>query len=570
VEFRELLDMKIKNHGLQWLLAVGLSLTYWLNGGLATANVGLSETALPAVINQLATAAGGSPQVTVLSPRPDEVVNTNNVSVNLQVQGTPIFKNAALGLGPHLHVLLDRTPYQSVYDLAQPLTLTNLTPGTHTLQVLMAKPWHESWKNPGAFAQVTFHVFAKSAENPTATAPTLVYNEPDNTYGTEPVLLDFYLANAPSHRDAQQHLVNDWRVRTTINDQSFEVNQLSPFYLKGLKPGANLVKLEYLNAQGQPLDSILRVVNYQPNGTDSLSRLLRNELALNDALALFNPTSKKAAVAIAPITPAVPNSQLAWPPATPVMTPPAPLFTPPPVAVVTPAPIIAAPVISPPVPIIVPSALPAPLPAISPLPPVITVPVPVITAPLNSGFNYQIMPLPLPAPMPSPPAAVPSAILPLPAAPPTPAVPLKLPVVELPLAIKPTLPPETLRDLPQAKLSERLPVTTAPAPIPVIKIPAMEKPPAQIPAVVPSDPKESIDQTQLPTIQTPLLKKTTGESEIEFKVLAREFFHTVSVRIKKFTNSIPPKVAQWRKDLSHWIGDRSQAMQAGQKDTALE
>ncbi len=559
--------MKIKNHGLQWLLAVGLSLTYWLNGGLAVANIGLSETAPPVVINQLATAAGGSPQVNVLSPRPDEVVNTNNVLVNLQVQGTPIFKNAALGLGPHLHLLLDRTPYQSVYDLAQPLTLTNLTPGTHTLQVLLAKPWHESWKNPGAFAQVTFHVFAKSAESPAATAPTLVYNEPDDTYGAEPVLLDFYLANAPSHRDAQQHLVNDWRVRTTINDQSFEVNQMSPFYLKGLKPGANLVKLEYLNAQGQPLDSMLRVVNYQPNGTDSLSRLLRNELALNDALALFNPASQKAVVAIAPAAPAIPNPQLAWPPTTPAITPPALPLTPPPVAVVTPAPIIAAPVTYPPVPILVPSAppiltspsSPAPLPTSAPLP--LAMPVPTITAPLNSGFNYQVKPLPLPAPVPAPstPTALPSAILPQPSTPPTPAIPLKLPV-NLPPAIKPNLLPEALRDLPQATPHDRSPIAALRPSIPVLKTPVMEKPPAQIPDVIPSGDKELIDQSKLPTIPTLLPNTTTGESEIEFKVLAKEFFHTASVRIKKFTNSIPPKVAKWSEDLSHWIRDRSQAM----------
>jgi hypothetical protein len=552
--------MKIKNHGLQWLLAVGLSLMYWLNGDLAMANVGLSETAPPAVINQLATAAGGSPQVNVLSPRPDEVVNTNNVLVNLQVQGTPIFKNAALGLGPHLHLLLDRTPYQSVYDLAQPLTLTNLTPGTHTLQVLLAKPWHESWKNPGAFAQVTFHVFAKSAENPAASTPTLVYNEPDDTYGAEPVLLDFYLVNAPNHRDAQQHLVNDWRVRTTINDQSFEVNQLSPFYLKGLKPGANLVKLEYLNAQGQPQDSILRVVNYQPNGTDSLSRLLRNELTLNDALALFNPASQQAE--IAPAVPAVPNPQLAWPPGTPVMTPPAPPFTPPPVAVVTPAPIVAAPVIALPAPIMVPSAppvlpspsLPAPLATVAPL----AMPVPAIITPINPGFNYQVKPLPLPAPAPSSPTALPSAILPQPATPPTPATPVQLPAVDPPAA--PSLPSTTMRD--------QSPATAAPAP--VIKTPIVEKPPAQTPEVINSGGRESIDRTPLPNIQTPLLNTTTGESEIEFNVLAREFFHTASVRIKKFTNSIPPKVAKWSKDLSHWIGDRSQAMQAKQQDTSPE
>ncbi len=559
-----MLGMQIKNHGLQWLLATGISLTCWLHGGLAMAAVGLSETAPPVVIKQLATVAAGSPQVTVLSPRPDEVVTTNNVLVNLQVQGTPIFKNAALGLGSHLHVLLDRTPYQSVYDLAQPLILNNLTPGTHTLQVLLAKPWHESWKNPGAFAQVTFHVLAKSAESPAATTPTLVYNEPDDTYGAEPVLLDFYLANAPSHRDAQQHLVNDWRVRTTINDQSFEVNQLSPFYLKGLKPGANLVKMEYLNAQGQPLDSILRVVNYQPNGTDSLSRLLRNELSLNDALSLFNPA--KAVVAIAP---AVPNPQLAWPPTTPFIIPPAPPLTPPPVAAVPLAPVMAVPVLPTPAPVPIPSAPPvllpssslqAPLPAMAPLPP--TIPVPVIPAPLNSGFNYQVKPLPLPAPVSPQPSALPSATIPLPVAPPTPAISLKLPVVELPPAIKPNLPP--------AMLSDRSPATALPTPNSVLKAPMVEKSPAKIPETIPSKARELIDRTPLPTIQTPLLNTTTSESEIEFKVLAREFFHTASVRIKKFTNSIPPKVAQWSKDLSHWIGDRSQAMQARQQDVSPE
>ncbi len=536
-----MLGMKIKNHGLQWLLTASLSLIYWLHGGLAMANVGLSETAPPAVINQLATAVSGSPQVSVLSPRPDEVVNTNNVLVNLQVQGVPIFKNAALGLGPHLHVLIDRTSYQSVYDLAQPLTLNNLTPGTHTLQVLIAKPWHESWKNPGALAQVTFHVLAKSAENPAPTAPTLVYNEPDATYGAEPFLLDFYLANAPSHRDAQQHLVNDWRVRTTINDQSFEVDQMSPFYLKGLKPGVNLVKLEYLNAQGQSTDSILRVVNYQPNGTDSLSRLLRNELALNDALALFNPASRNAVVAIAPAAPAVPNPQWAWPPAIPIITPPP---TVPPVAVVSPAPVVAAPVILTPAPIPVPSS-PSVLPSPSLLPPAI--PAPAITSLINPSVNYQVKPLPLPMPVPSMPAALPSAVIPLPEAPRAAVTPLNLPVVELPPVIKPDFPQETLRD--------RSPIAVAP----VLQAPANQKPPAEI--------SEAIDRLNLPTFQTPLLAPKTGESEIEFKVLAREFLHTVSVRIKKFTNSIPPKVTKWSKNLGHWIGDRSQAMQAGQKDT---
>jgi hypothetical protein len=489
--------MKIKNHRQHWLLATWISLTCWLQGGMAWANVGLSETAPPAIISQLATAASGAPQVLVMSPRPEEVVNTNNVLVNFQVQGVPIFKNAALGLGPHLQVLLDRTPYQSVYDLAQPLTLTNLTPGTHTLQVLLAKPWHESWKNPGAMAQVTFHVFAKSAESPVATVPTLVYNEPDASYGAEPFLLDFYVANAPSHLDTHQHPINDWRVRVTINDQSFEIDRLPPFYLKGLKPGANLVKLEYLNAQDQSLDSILRVVNYQPNGTDGLSRLLRNEISLPEAVALFDPVSKNTLalnpVAVAPVVVAVP--------------PPSPLPS------IAPAPVALAPM---PAPVILP---PLPLPTVMSEPLVlhpqlsVTIPQP----------DKQVVPVP----------------------------PANVPIANIP-SVQPAFP--------------------AVAAAPVFKVPAFKNPLIEKPVAITESTSSAIaagaskvNIPTLPTTSAPILTPATGENVIEFKVLAREFWHTLSVRIKKFTNSIPPTVAQWSKDLGRWISDRAQAMRSSPK-----
>jgi Family of unknown function (DUF6130) len=525
VEFQELLGMSIKNRRLHWLLSGLIGLTYWCQGGLALAAVGLNETAPPAVIAQLATAASGAPQVTVLSPRADEVVNTNNVSVNFQVQGMPIFKNAALGLGPHLHLLLDRVPYPSVYDLAQPITLSNLTPGTHTLQVLMAKPWHESWKNPGAFAQVTFHVFTKSAEVP-AGSPTLVYNEPDGTYGAEPGLLDFYVANAPSHVDAKQQQINDWRVRATINDQSFEVDRPSPFYLKGLKPGANLVKLEYLNAQGQSIDSVLRVVNYQPNGTDGFSRLLRNELPLTDALALFDPNSR--------VPLAAPG--LATTPQTVVpVTMPAPLVTAP-VAILPPVnPVAAIPVEPLPTPML-------PLPATVPITPL---PVPtVVTPPVSVARPVPaITPAP-PAIQPPAPSPVPVVVLPSPAPVATVNIPLpeKLPMPAAPdgLPLQPALPPTAMA-----------PVVTAPlaAPVPLKKPVAIQLP------LLPTEP-----------LAPPLrLVPAPGENAIEFKVLAREFLHTSLVRIRQFTRAIPPTVAKWNQNLSHWISDRSQAMQSRPK-----
>jgi hypothetical protein len=293
---------RYKRAGSAW--AILLTLLVWWHTSPAEAlegwaTNGLSETSTPVVINQLNRAAATAPQVYIVSPRPEEVIADTTVAVQLQVNGTPIFKNAQLGLGPHLHLLLDRVPTESIYDLNNPITLSNLTPGTHTLQVLANKPWHESWKNPQAFAQVTFHVLAKSTDSPNAQIPQLISVQPQEV-GAEPWLLDFYVANAPSHIDAQHPLrsIADWRVRATVNDQSFEVSRDEPLYLRGLRPGVNVLKLEYLNNQGQVADSALRVVKYLPNGNDGLSRLVRNELSIDQALTLFDPQSQYSAVGV--------------------------------------------------------------------------------------------------------------------------------------------------------------------------------------------------------------------------------------------------------------------------------
>lgn len=43
------------------------------------------------------------PEVKILSPQIDEIVNSQDVSVSLQVKGLDIFKDEELGMGPHLH-----------------------------------------------------------------------------------------------------------------------------------------------------------------------------------------------------------------------------------------------------------------------------------------------------------------------------------------------------------------------------------------------------------------------------------------------------------------------------------
>ncbi|MBW4546139.1 MAG: hypothetical protein KME25_17070 [Symplocastrum torsivum CPER-KK1] len=252
----------------------------------------LSEVAPPPVIQQLSQSLETyQPQVAIASPIADQVLQDTTVSVQFQVQDLPIFKNPDLGLGPHLHVILDNEPYKAVYDLAQPLVFEDVAPGTHTLRVFASRPWHESFKNEGAYAQTTFHIFTKTTDNnPNPALPLLTYSRPTGSYGAEPIMLDFYLTNAPLHIVAQENPddeIADWRIRVTVNGQSFVLDRWQPIYLKGFKPGKNWVQLEFLDEQGNPVKNVfndtVRLINYEPKGKDTLAKLVRGELSAEAA-----------------------------------------------------------------------------------------------------------------------------------------------------------------------------------------------------------------------------------------------------------------------------------------------
>ena len=258
----------------------------------------IAEVSPPAVIQQLRQSLENyQPQVKILSPQADELLQDDTVTVQLQVQDFPLFKNSELELGPHLHLILDNQPYKAVYDLNQPLVFTDLLPGTHTLRVFASRPWHESFKNDGAYAQTTFHIFTKTQDNnPDPAQPLLTYSRPKGTYGAEPILLDFYLTNAPLHLVAQENQADeiaDWRIRCTINGNSFVLDRWEPVYLQGFKPGKNWVQLEFLDDQGNPVENVfnntVRVITYEPQGKDTLSKLVRGEISATVAQGIVDP-----------------------------------------------------------------------------------------------------------------------------------------------------------------------------------------------------------------------------------------------------------------------------------------
>ena len=250
-----------------------------------------SETAPPDVIQALRPSLEGyQPQVSILSPQIDEVLQENTVNVRLQVKDLPIFKDPQWQLGPHLHLILDNEPYIAVYDLNQSVVLPNLSPGTHTLRVFASRPWHESFKNEGAYAQTTFHILTRTEENnPDTKLPLLTYSRPNGNYGAEPIMLDFYLTNAPLHSVAETNpddMMSNWRIRSTVNGESFILDRWQPIYLKGFKPGKTWIKLEFLDNQGQPVknafNTTIRLIDYQPNGQDTLSKIVRGELTADE------------------------------------------------------------------------------------------------------------------------------------------------------------------------------------------------------------------------------------------------------------------------------------------------
>ncbi len=256
------------------------------------------EVSPPAGIQKLRQAFDRyQPQVRILSPQPDETIEAETVKVQLEVRGLPMFQNPQLGLGPHLEFILDNQRAFEIYDLNEPLVLTDLLPGTHTIRVLAARPWDESYKNQGAYAQTTFHIYTKTEENnPERAKPLLTYNLPKGSYGAEPIMLDFYLTNAPLHLVAQENPddnIVDWRIRVTVNGSSFVVDRWEPIYLKGFDPGVNWVKLEFLDEQGNSVNNVFnntaRSLTYQPRGKDSLSKLIRGELSSAEVRSLVNP-----------------------------------------------------------------------------------------------------------------------------------------------------------------------------------------------------------------------------------------------------------------------------------------
>jgi hypothetical protein len=211
-------------------------------------------------------------------------------------------KDPATGKGNHIHVIFDNQPYEAYYEINQPFELRNVTEGKHTLRVFPSRPWHESFKNEGAFQMVEFTVkgggdsakptttkdgqtmaspttptkspaakpeaskaaaatssatparegkdFAPSkAGDVDPTKPLLTYSRPKGEYKGEdadPIMIDFWLSNAKLQGEG-----GTFRVRYSIDGGEAKfIDKWEPIWLGGWINGKHQVKLELVDKDG--------------------------------------------------------------------------------------------------------------------------------------------------------------------------------------------------------------------------------------------------------------------------------------------------------------------------------
>lgn len=252
------------------------------------------------------------PTLRILSPAAGATINGSTVDVKLELggdlKGYMPHKDPATQKGNHIHVILDNQPYEAYYELNQPFELRNVSEGKHTLRVFPSRPWHESYKDDGAFQMVEFTVkgggdaakptttkdgqtmanptakpsvsaSAKTGASPSASAsasatpdregkdfaasqagnvdpkkPLLTYSRPKGEYKGEdadPVMIDFWLLNAKLKGDG-----GEYQVRYSVDGGAPKLlDKWEPIWLAGWISGKHSIKLELVDKDGNVVDN---------------------------------------------------------------------------------------------------------------------------------------------------------------------------------------------------------------------------------------------------------------------------------------------------------------------------
>ena len=258
----------------------------------ASPAVTITEAPRPQKIVDMMSSRGeqdtAEPVIKIVEPPANAVIGSSTIKVKLDLswdlKGYKPGMNEETHTGNHIHVILDNQPYEAYYSLDQPFELRNVMDGEHTLRVFPSRPWHESFKNAGAFQKVTFTV-KNGGANPQqpATAggqpvsnspgagegkdvlpsnsgpvdfnkPLLTYSRPKGEYkdaDADAVMIDFWLSNAKLTGDG-----GTFQVKYSIDGgESHFIERWGPVWTTGWTTGKHSIKLDLVDKSGNPVDN---------------------------------------------------------------------------------------------------------------------------------------------------------------------------------------------------------------------------------------------------------------------------------------------------------------------------
>ncbi|MAK01142.1 MAG: hypothetical protein CMC17_01075 [Flavobacteriaceae bacterium] len=145
--------------------------------------------------------------------------------------------------GQHIHFIVNNGPYSAHYED----TFTKqFEDSSNVILAFLSRSYHESVKNSNAY------ILTQVGENEIdLNKEFLFYSRPKGTYkgvDTEKLLLDFYLVNTNLSSTGN-------KVKATIQDTEFIIEEWAPYYIEGLPKGEIKIKLELIDASGNLIDS---------------------------------------------------------------------------------------------------------------------------------------------------------------------------------------------------------------------------------------------------------------------------------------------------------------------------
>ena len=164
--------------------------------------------------------------------------NIENYDLGVQTSKNFDYQLANSAKGQHIHFIVNNGPYSAHYtdSFSKGIEKEN-----NVILAFLSRSYHESVKNKDAYILTQVGESDIDLEN-----EFLFYSRPKGTYkgaDTENLLLDFYLVNTEISKNGN-------KVRATIQDTEFIIDEWAPYYIEGLPKGEINIKLELIDSSG--------------------------------------------------------------------------------------------------------------------------------------------------------------------------------------------------------------------------------------------------------------------------------------------------------------------------------